>query len=201
MKVDGKFNGAIAGIGTSSGVRLVIGMWPDSPLGSFADVMVQTADGTRILLAPNEEAAEFVSATYSFDHVRIQPVKLRRSGVRWGISTPDLTVDFATGRRHPLGWLLQLVPRWLSLNLLWTRAIDPIARVLVPGVRTVGTAGNGRGEWYSALDMHNIQGVTGTFDSVDLGDLRNVSPPVTFGFGSTPQVPSLVRLVTTVRTR
>ena len=58
-RVVSRFHGRIAGFGTESGVRLVVGMWPRSPLGSFADVMVERADGHRILLAPSDEVAEF----------------------------------------------------------------------------------------------------------------------------------------------
>jgi hypothetical protein len=57
------FRGEIAGVGGESGVRVVVGRWHTSPLGSFADVMVATAEGRRILLAPNDEVAEFVGAT------------------------------------------------------------------------------------------------------------------------------------------
>ena len=39
------FTGRILGVGTTSGVRLVVGVWDTSPLGGFADVMVEQADG------------------------------------------------------------------------------------------------------------------------------------------------------------
>ena len=58
------FTGHIAGFGTGAGVRLVVGVWAASPYGSFADVMVQTADDERVLLAPDEEIADFVDALY-----------------------------------------------------------------------------------------------------------------------------------------
>ena len=35
------FDGAIAGMGTASGTRLVVGMWPLSPYGSVTDVMIE----------------------------------------------------------------------------------------------------------------------------------------------------------------
>ena len=57
------FHGFIAGMGTAEGTRLVVGHWPESPLGSFSDVMVERADGHRMLLAPSEEVAGFVAAT------------------------------------------------------------------------------------------------------------------------------------------
>src|SRR6201999_524302 len=55
-----RFTGAIAGIGSTSGVRVVVGRWDDSPFGAFADVMVAEPDGTRVLLAPDAEVSEYV---------------------------------------------------------------------------------------------------------------------------------------------
>ena len=42
------FDGHIAGIGAQSGLRAVVGVWHKSPLGAFADVMVQLPAGQRI---------------------------------------------------------------------------------------------------------------------------------------------------------
>ena len=56
-----QFVGHIASLGTTSGVRIVIGMWGASPYGAFTDVMVQSAEGTRTLLAPTSAVADYVS--------------------------------------------------------------------------------------------------------------------------------------------
>ena len=32
-----RFRGEIVGIGSESGIRIVVGRWQESPLGSFAD--------------------------------------------------------------------------------------------------------------------------------------------------------------------
>src|SRR5690625_2869074 len=64
---DLRFEGRISGWGTSSGTRVVVGSWYRSPLGSFADVMVERPDGEPVLLAPTAEVAEFVGSTYRFD--------------------------------------------------------------------------------------------------------------------------------------
>ena len=48
-----RFRGEIAGIGSSSGTRVVVGRWAASPLGSFTDAMVETARGYRVLVAPS----------------------------------------------------------------------------------------------------------------------------------------------------
>ncbi|MDT5012590.1 MAG: hypothetical protein QOH57_4207, partial [Mycobacterium sp.] len=55
-----RFTGQIAGLGTSAGVRIVIGVWAQSPFGAFTDVMVQTGNDVRVLLAPDDEIAEFI---------------------------------------------------------------------------------------------------------------------------------------------
>ncbi len=69
-----RFRGRIAGVGSTSGTRVVVGWWHESPFGPFADVMVETAAGHRVLLAPTPEVAELVATTYTFDEVRLEPV-------------------------------------------------------------------------------------------------------------------------------
>jgi hypothetical protein len=78
------------------------------------------------------------------------------------------------------------------------RAINPIVRLLRPGVRTAGTAGRGRREFYCATDEHAHTAVHAVLSGVDLGELRPVSPPVQFGFGSAPARPSIVEVTTII---
>ena len=189
------FVGAIAGTGSTSGVRVVVGRWDESPFGAFADVMVAEPDGTRVLLAPDERVAEFVSATYSFDRVEIGPVRVTRD---WQVTAPGLDLRLVVGSRTWLGRLLRLVPSRLATTPGWTRVTDPVSRLLLRGVRTRGTAGNGRREFYGATDLHRIVSSTGSWRGVDLGDLAPVSPEPGFGFGSTPVRPSVTAIVTTV---
>ncbi len=106
----------------------------------------------------------------------------------------------AVGRRTAVGQLLSLVPRPLARSRWWCRAVDPVARRVRPGVRTVGSAGGGRREYYCALDEWALTGVGAELGGTDLGALRRVDPPVRFGFGSTPARPSLVRVTTLVTT-
>lgn len=194
-----QFDGAIAGMGTSSGTRLVVGMWPLSPFGSVTDVMIERADGHRILLAPTQPLADFIAATYQFDEIRITPVlRMRDGNKKWMVSTDELALTFELGRRSALGLLLLAQPRRLARARWWATAQDPIARVVMDGVRTRGTGGGGRREWYSAQDMQRIRSVNARFDGVDLGELRPVTPPVRFGFGSTPEAPSMVRVLTRI---
>ncbi len=102
-----RFEGRIAGVGSTSGVRVVVGRWERGPLGAFADAMVATPEGRRILLAPSQEVADFVAATYSFDEVRIEPFDVTGDAT-WQVRSPSLTLALAVGRRTVLGRLLRL---------------------------------------------------------------------------------------------
>jgi hypothetical protein len=189
-----RFRGAITGVGTTSGVRVVVGRWDASPYGAFADVMVETADGHRVLLAPTPEVAEFVASTYTFDEVRIEPVTVNG----WDVSAPSLTLSIVVGPRTGLGRLVRLVPRRIAESPWWCAVTDPVARLVLRGVRTRGTAGNGRREWYGATDVHRVESMAGSFEGVDLGTLARVEPSPSFGFSSTPRRPSVTTVVTTV---
>lgn len=189
-----RFRGAIAGVGTTSGVRVVVGRWDESPYGAFADVMVETPSGHRVLLAPTPEVADFVETTYSFDEVRIEPVAVDG----WSVRSPSLSLDLVVGGRTGLGRLLRLVPRRIAESAGWCAVTDPVARVVLRGVRTRGSAKDGRREWYGATDVRAVVAMTGAFEGSDLGALAPVHPAPRFGFSSTPSRPSVTDLVTTV---
>ncbi|WP_344504615.1 hypothetical protein [Dactylosporangium maewongense] len=195
-----RFDGWIAGVGTGGGTRLVLGHWPRSPFGPVSDVMVERPDGHRVLLAGTADLAAFVAGTYRFDDVQVVPVAVLRVGTTWAADAGPLTLRFTTGGRGWLGTLLRCVPPALARHPRWVAAIDRPARLLQPGVRTHGSAGNDRHEWYGVQDLHRIVAATATWDGADLGPLTAVDPPVRFGFGSTPRTPSLVRVTTTVTT-
>jgi hypothetical protein len=193
-----RFRGSIAGAGSTSGVRVVIGHWRESPLGSFSDAMVETTSGRRVLLAPRPEVAEFIVATYHFDETRIEPVEVVVAARAWSFRSPSLSLDLTVGGRTPVGRLLGLVPARLAESPTWCALTDPVARVVLRGVRTRGAAGNGRREWYGATDARAVVSVTGSFEGHDLGLLAPVEPPCRFGFSSTPRRPSVTEVVTTV---
>lgn len=185
-----RFSGSIAGVGTSSGRRVVIGHWPHSPFGAFTDVMVEDANGHRTLLAPTQQVADFVAGTYHFDEVRVVPVTFDD----WYVEAGPLTGRLTVGKRTALGRLLALTP-----TAPWFAAlVDPIARVVLKGVRTRVTAKAGDREWYAARDQRAIAAAVVTWDGEDCGELTDVVPPVRFGPGSTPPRPSVVDLVSTV---
>jgi hypothetical protein len=194
-----EFDGWILGLGTTSGTRVVVGHWLRSPLGPISDVMVQRPDGHRVLLAPSPEVAEFVGSTYTFDEVRLVPVTVERPDEEtWTVAAGPLCLRLRTGPRPALGRLLHAVPTRLARSPVWTGLIDLPAR-LTTGLRTTGSAGNGRTEWYGVQDLHGLAAVEATWDGGLLGALAPVRPPVTFGFGSVPPRPSVVRVTTTVQ--
>ncbi|WP_306901569.1 hypothetical protein [Arthrobacter sp. B1I2] len=192
------FDGHIAGIGTTSGLRAVIGMWQDSPFGTFADVMVQQPSGHRLLLAPCPKVAEFIAATYNFDEVRMVDV---RAGLAAGALTVDagpLVIQAVTGARTYLGSALRAVPRRLATHPRWLSAVSPLAALAAPGARTYGTAGSGRAEYYGVTDLHHVTSAVVSWDGADAGTLAPIRPAVTFGFSSVPPRPSVARVRTTV---
>ncbi|MCU1388567.1 MAG: hypothetical protein JWL72_1905 [Ilumatobacteraceae bacterium] len=193
-----RFTGEICGFGTASGHRVIVGRWVESPLGAFTDVMHEAPDGFRMLLAPNAAVAEFVSATYTFDEIRILPVISVRTADGLHLDAGTIVADVEFGGRTATGWLLRCVPRPLARAPWWCTAIDPVARVVMRGVRTRGTAGNGRREFYGATDAHRVESVACRIAGADAGALADVWPPVRFGFGSTPRVPMVVAVTTTI---
>ena len=193
-----RYQGRIAGVGTTSGTRLVVGSWAHTPLGAFADVMVERPDGHRVLLAPSEAARAVIEATYVFDEVRLQPVSVTEAKGGWQVSSPSLALRIGFGRRSGLGWLLRAVPTRLATSTRWATLVDPVAARVMDGVRTRGVAREGRREWYGATDLRLLTSASGSFDGDPLGSLAPVDPPCRFGFSSTPRTPSLTSVVTTI---
>lgn len=193
------FDGRIAGLGTASGTRIVLGLWRRTPLGPFADAMIERADGRRILLAPTEEIATLIAGLYRFDEVRVQPLRARGAERVLQVDSPSLRLDVGIGRVSALGLLLRAVPRPMARSWRFAAAVHPLARTLVPGAGTAGSARGGAREYYGVTDARRIAAARGEFEGVGLGALAPLDPPVRFGFASTPAAPTVVDVLTTVR--
>jgi hypothetical protein len=185
-------------VGTASGHRLVIGHWHASPYGQVTDAMVEDPAGRRSLYAPMPQLAEFLAGVYRFDEVRIGTCQARPAGSGWEVQAGPLQLSLTIGRRGLLGWLLRAVPAPLTRTPWWVSMLNPVARRLLPGVRTRGVTPDGRRQWYAARDLHPVTAARATLHGHDLGPLRPVHPPVRFGFGSVPARPSLVHLTTMI---
>ena len=193
-----RFSGRIAGFGTASGTRVVLGLWESTPFGAFADAMIERPDGHRILIAPTDEVADFIGSTYSFDEVRLAPVAWHRVAGGLDATAGPLSIALRLGGLTPLGRLLRVVPRPLAEHPAWLTAISPVASLLVRGVSTAGSAGHGRREYYGVRAIRSILGVSASLDNADLGALGPLSPPVRFGFSSAPAAPAIVDVTTTI---
>ncbi|MDQ2791728.1 MAG: hypothetical protein M3Y73_19280 [Actinomycetota bacterium] len=193
-----RFDGEIAAFGTTSGHRIVVGRWPTSPFGPISDVMIETPDGTRLLIAPSDDVARFVASTYRFDSVEVTPVEVVRRPGRVTVEAGTLRADLIVGSRGWLGLLLRTVPRPVATAPAWAALVDPFVQAVLPGVRTRGSAGAGRREWYGAWDHHPLVTVSACWQGADLGTMAEVHPPVRFGFGSVPRRPRLVSVTSTV---
>ncbi|WP_066521454.1 hypothetical protein [Curtobacterium ammoniigenes] len=199
MREEQRFRGRILGAGTTSGVRIVVGLWESSPFGAFTDVFIEKPDDTSLLLAPDEVVAAYVSGTYRFDTVRVVDVHARRTASTLELDAGPLVASFRIGPITPLGRLLRVVPRRVATSPAWLAAIDPVARRIVPGAGTAGTAGGGRREYYGVTRSHAVLDVRGTWLGDDLGRLAPLDPPVRFGFASLPPTPQVVTVETIIR--
>lgn len=198
-----RFHGHIAGAGTAEGTRLVLGCWTETPHGAFADVMVERPDGHRLLLAPDDWVAEFVTSTYTFDDVLKVPVVVDASGFgagsTWTVCADPLQWEFRVAHRNVWGQILRGIPHSVASTHTFARLTDLVAPRIMPGVRTLGTAGGDRTEWYAAHDLHSLADSRASWDGVSLGNMMEVWPSPSFGFSSTPRVPSLTAVTTTVQ--
>jgi hypothetical protein len=192
------FTGHIAGAGSGSGLRIVVGAWDESPFGAFTDVMLQTADDERVLLAPNDTIADFVSSTYHFDRVELGEVSTALGEQQLTATTESFDARIGIGGPASIDRLLRLVPRRLATSPRWLRVVDPVAARVVPGVHTYGTAGNGRVEYYGVRRSRRISAIDGHYRGVPFGGLAPLRPPVSFGFSSAPSSPQIVSVTTTI---
>jgi hypothetical protein len=152
-----------------------------------------TEIGTRVVIAG------LITALYGFDEVVVGPVVPERAPGRLRIAAGPLHAEVSIGGRDALGWCLHATPRAVATSTAFAAAVDPLARILLRGVRTRGRTAGGE-EFYGATDRHRITAVRATWDGYDVGALRPVDPPVRFGFSSTPKRPSIVGVTTTVIT-
>lgn len=193
-----RFRGFIAGIGTTSGTRLVVGHWLESPFGAFTDVMAENAAGSRLLLAPSPEIAGYVGGTYHFDAVDVGDVEARLTANHLLVSAGPLRLNVDLGARTVLGRILERIPPVVAVHPRWLGAVNPLAGLLVPGVRTAGSAGGERREYYGVRSIRSLTGAQASWDGRDLGSLSAIDPPVRFGFSSVPSKPQIVAVTTSI---
>ncbi len=179
-----ELRGVIASAGFASGDRIVVGHWDDSPLGAFADVMWAQPDGTRVLLAPHQGAADFVTALYRFDRVEICPLSVAGDGSWLEVGAADLEMQLKAGKgvRFPMPSRPAWFTRWVE---------GPIAARLL-GVHTYGETDRGVREWYRADTFRPVRQGWATIRGEDAGPLAPLAPACGFNFSEPPNHPSMV---------
>lgn len=183
-------SGTISSCGFESGDRFVVGRWDRSPVGPTIDVMWARPSGERVLLAPDDRTARFVTSVYEFDDVRVVPFTSvgSASASELHLVAGPLRIRFNAGRRV---FLLPRRPLW------FTRWVErPVARVLL-GVQTWGTSPTGVQEWYQARSVRLIISAAVELDDHDLGAMRPLSR-CGFGFSESPRRPTIVAVEPTL---
>ncbi|MFZ4432521.1 MAG: hypothetical protein ACOYOQ_04900 [Microthrixaceae bacterium] len=175
--------GTISSCGFASGDRFVVGSWRESPIGRTVDVMWARPDGTRVLLAPDDATADFVTSVYEFDEVRVLDLTASATPRHLVLRSDVLQLSLKAG-----GPSFVLPPR----PLWFTRFVErPVAFALL-GVRTWGTSPTGVQEWYQARRCSLVSSASATLNGVDLGGRRSLRPTCGFGFSESPPWPTIV---------
>jgi hypothetical protein len=199
------FRGMIAAGAFDSGDQVVVGMWRDSPLGRFVDVMWVRPDGERVLLAPDPAVAAFVGELYRFDRVAVTAVRGGWDG--WGVEVHagPLLVQLVPGRRDWRSWVFASRPRPLRRSPVWLELEDRLVGLLggpliggAEGVRVTGTTPSGREESYSIDDYRRMATGALLIDGRDAGALTSLRPDLGVGLSAFPTAPAMVNLVTLI---
>ena len=179
------FVGRITSTGFSTGDRIVIGDWRESPLGSFTNVMWAKPDGSRVLLSPSERHAEYVSELYNFEDVRVTEIVVERGRKGVSIDGGGLAIKISWGTPFP-------IPFWRPLWFI--ASFEALFGRILFGTRTHGITKNGRREWYSVRSLSRILNAEASFEGVDLGERKEFEIDACFGFSEPPSMPASVTL-------
>ena len=177
------FRGRITSSGFESGDSMVIGDWIESPLGPFTNIMWSKPDGSRVLLSPSSEHADFVSSLYDFDDVKITDIIVNRNGKKISIETDYLDVSMSWGMTFPLPFPR---PLWFisSIENLFGKAIF--------GSSTYGMARDGSREWYSIRGISRVFHAEANTPDSKFGKFGKTSFSKPFGFSSPPKIPTSI---------
>ena len=179
------FVGRITSTGFSSGDRIVIGDWKDSPLGSFTNVMWAKPDGNRVLLSPSEVHAEYVSELYNFETVIITKIDVERNRRGFSLSGGGLSIRVSWGLSLPL-------PFWRPLWFI--ASIENFFGGILFRTKTHGRTKNDRKEWYAVKSISRVIMAEASLDGDNLGEKKKFQTTACFGFSEPPSMPASVTL-------
>lgn len=200
-----RFEGAIAAAGFASGHQAVVGLWRDSPLGSFIDVMWIQPDGRRVLLAPTSTVRDYVAGVYAFDETRVLAVSGGWDGRRIDVRAGEVHVRLQPQPRSWQSWVFAARPRCLRRSAAWIaiedRLVAPLAGPLLgggSGVHLTGITPGGRREWFGIDDYRPLaEGALHVGDR-DAGAMVALRPGLGVGLSDFPTCPALVYLATLI---
>ncbi len=178
------FEGRITSCGFSSGDRIVIGIWEKSPFGIFADIMWARPDGKKILIAPNQEIADYIHSLYDFDEVKIEDIKIERKSKEIIFNCNDIECQFNWGKE--ISFLIKRRPLW------FVSTIEYFFGWLIFRTKTHGKTKNGRKEWYVVDNISRLKDARAEVSGKDLGEYTKFYPKANFGFSDPPNMPASV---------
>jgi hypothetical protein len=180
-----RLSGRIAAVGFTSGDRVVVGHWDESPIGPFVDLMWAEPSGRRVLVVPDGAVGRFITAVYDFDDVVEAPdLSAGWDGRELTVAGAGRRIELTVGRGVPFPPRPLWVTRWVE---------RPIGR-LVTGSVTWGTSPTGVREWYPARRVHLVRHARADRDGRDLGALRPPRPPLGVGFSEPPRWATLTEV-------
>ena len=178
------FVGRITSCGFTSGDRLVIGHWKESPFGSFSDIMWAKPDGTKILIAPNQEIGDYISSMYEFDDIKIEEIRIEENTNQIRVETLEINCNFEW--RNGISFLIKRRPLW------FVSSVEYLVGWLIFGTKTHGKTKNGKKEWYAVDRLSKLINAKAEINGEDLGEYTSFYPKANFGFSDPPKMPSSV---------
>ena len=175
------FKGRISSCAFSSGDRVVVGDWYESPLGRFSDVMWAGPDGKRTLIAPSMKVAEYLNSIYSFEETIITDLDVILKDNEMSLKSEKLELNFEWDK----GWKIPF-----KRSLFFIAAVEGIFARILFGTKTHGRTKDNRKEWYAIDRVSKITTASASIDGQDLGSMTSMSKPCKFGFSEAPKKPS-----------
>lgn len=192
--------GVVASVGFASGDRMMVGHWWMSPLGAFSDVMWVTPDDLRILYAPDERVARFVTSIYRFERTEVMSFRTEGDAKHLRVEFGDESFgDESFGDENFGGRTVEVTSRFVApipfgRPLWFTRWVEgPIARSIT-GVKTYGVTRTGVRVWYQAEVYRRIRTAAASVGGESLGPWGRPKPELAVGITEPPHRASVVNL-------
>ena len=175
------FQGRITSSGFQTGDRIVVGAWNSSPFGNFTDIMWAKPDGTRVLIAPTQEIADYVTAMYSFDEVILEEIVSKEEGRCLTVKCKSMDLQFSWKKGFAIPF---------KRSLLFIATVELFFARLIFSTRTYGLTRNNRREWYAIDRVSNLSQASAKIGGNNVGNMAPMNPPCKFGFSEAPKKPA-----------